>query len=231
MAKNLNYLQGADALVFVRPLSEAGNKPGALIPYQTGANFEPSRSSKSKETKSGSLPTLASVETDFEVDFIDSTDATSDEIYDSIMNATTLEVWLVQRGRRNAEGKYYAWYMRAMPSKDTSDNDADSQSTRKVKMTVQGTPQRGWTALPDEAQEEIKQAIDYYRENAKVIADTMDAKGIWYTGGKHSPYIWLKCPNGMDSWEFFDKLLNEIQVVGTPGAGFGKNGKNLFFLN
>lgn len=155
MAKNLNYLQGADALVFIRPLSEAGNKPGALIPYQTGANFEPSRSSKSKETKSGSLPTLASVETDFEVDFIDSTDATSDEIYDSIMNATTLEVWLVQRGRRNAEGKYYAWYMRAMPSKDTSDNDADSQSTRKVKMTVQGTPQRGWTALPDEAQEEI----------------------------------------------------------------------------
>ena len=155
MAKNLNYLQGADALVFVRPLSEAGNKPGALIPYQTGANFEPSRSSKSKETKSGSLPTLTSVETDFEVDFIDSTDATSDEIYDSIMNATTLEVWLVQRGRRNTEGKYYAWYMRAMPSKDTSDNDADSQSTRKVKMTVQGTPQRGWTALPDEAQEEI----------------------------------------------------------------------------
>jgi len=91
--------------------------------------------------------------------------------------------------------------------------------------------QRGAEAVfSKEGQAEIKAAIDYYRENAKVIADTLDAKGIWYTGGKHSPYIWLKCPNGMDSWEFFDKLLNEIQVVGTPGAGFGKNGKNFFRL-
>lgn len=91
--------------------------------------------------------------------------------------------------------------------------------------------QRGAEAVfSPEGQAEISEAISYYRENAKVIADTLDEKGIWYTGGKHSPYIWLKCPNGMDSWEFFDKLLNEIQVVGTPGAGFGKNGKNFFRL-
>ena len=67
-------------------------------------------------------------------------------------------------------------------------------------------------------------------DNAKTIADCMDELGIWYTGGKNSPYIWLKCPNGMSSWEFFDYLLNNAQVVGTPGAGFGKNGEGYFRL-
>ncbi len=79
-------------------------------------------------------------------------------------------------------------------------------------------------------QKQIKENIQYYSENAKIIADTMESKGIWYTGGKHSPYIWLKCPNNMSSWEFFDYLLNNIQVVGTPGAGFGKNGEGYFRL-
>ena len=58
----------------------------------------------------------------------------------------------------------------------------------------------------------------------------MDKKGISYTGGKNSPYIWLKCPDGLGSWELFDKLLNSAAVVGTPGAGFGKNGEGRFRL-
>jgi LL-diaminopimelate aminotransferase len=58
----------------------------------------------------------------------------------------------------------------------------------------------------------------------------MDKLGIYYTGGKNSPYIWLKCPGNMDSWTFFDKLLKEAYVVGTPGAGFGKSGENFFRL-
>ena len=82
----------------------------------------------------------------------------------------------------------------------------------------------------EKGQEQIKENIAYYSENAKIIAETMDKKGIWYTGGKHSPYIWLKCPNNMSSWEFFDYLLNNIAVVGTPGAGFGKNGEGYFRL-
>ena len=57
---------------------------------------------------------------------------------------------------------------------------------------------------------------------------TLEKTGIWYTGGKNAPYIWLECPKGMDSWQFFDFLLNEIQVVGTPGEGFGACGKNFF---
>ncbi len=82
----------------------------------------------------------------------------------------------------------------------------------------------------DKGQEQIQQNIQYYSENAKIISDTMDKKNIWYTGGKHSPYIWLKCPNNMSSWEFFDYLLNNAQIVGTPGSGFGRNGDGYFRL-
>ena len=81
-----------------------------------------------------------------------------------------------------------------------------------------------------EGQKQIKENISYYSENAKIISDTMDKLGIWYTGGKHSPYIWLKCPNNMSSWDFFDYLLNTLAVVGTPGSGFGRNGEGFFRL-
>ena len=59
-------------------------------------------------------------------------------------------------------------------------------------------------------------------ENAKIIREALSELGIVYFGGSNAPYIWLKCPGSMDSWQFFDKLLNEAAVVGTPGAGFGK---------
>lgn len=72
--------------------------------------------------------------------------------------------------------------------------------------------------------------IKYYQENAKIIADGLAKKGIRYFGGVNSPYIWFECPNSMDSWDFFDYLLNNAQVVGTPGAGFGKNGQKYFRL-
>jgi len=91
--------------------------------------------------------------------------------------------------------------------------------------------QKGAAAVfTEEGQKQIKENIDYYRENARIITSALDELGISYSGGKNSPYIWLKCPDGSDSWSFFDKLLTEIQVVGTPGAGFGINGKNYFRL-
>ena len=62
------------------------------------------------------------------------------------------------------------------------------------------------------------------------MAKTLEEMGIWFTGGKNSPYIWLKCPNNMKSWDFFDLLLEKANVVGTPGAGFGKNGEGFFRL-
>jgi len=77
---------------------------------------------------------------------------------------------------------------------------------------------------------QVKEQIRYYLENACIMADTLNELGIWFTGGKNSPYIWLKCPNNMSSWEFFDFLLNRCSVVGTPGAGFGDNGEGFFRL-
>lgn len=89
--------------------------------------------------------------------------------------------------------------------------------------------QRGAEAVfTDEGMKQILRNIAYYKENAKIIAETMTKHNIWYTGGKNSPYIWMRCPDGFTSWEFFDKLLNEANVVGTPGAGFGKNGEHYF---
>lgn len=91
--------------------------------------------------------------------------------------------------------------------------------------------QRGAEAVfTPEGQRQTRQAIDYYRRNARVMTDTLTRLGIKFTGGISSPYVWLKCPDNMGSWEFFDYLLNEIQVVGTPGEGFGKNGAGWFRL-
>ncbi len=92
-------------------------------------------------------------------------------------------------------------------------------------------PQMGAAAVfSEEGEEEIRANIAYYKENARIIGDCLDGLGIWYTGGKNSPYIWLKCPNDMKSWEFFDALLEKAGVVGTPGSGFGKNGEGYFRL-
>ena len=91
--------------------------------------------------------------------------------------------------------------------------------------------QRGAEAVfSEEGMAEIQQNLDYYRRNAAVIAQALDEAGVWYCGGKNSPYIWLRCPGGMGSWEFFDWLLDTARVVGTPGEGFGPCGKGYFRL-
>ena len=88
----------------------------------------------------------------------------------------------------------------------------------------------GAKVFTEEGMKECQENIGYYRENARMIAETLEKKGISFTGGVNSPYIWFECPKGMESWEFFDYLLENAQVVGTPGAGFGENGKNYFRL-
>ena len=116
---------------------------------------------------------------------------------------------------------------------------SDGQSLNKMWLRRQttkfnGVPyivQKGAAAcFTEEGMKQIKETLGYYKQNAKVLAATLDELGIWYTGGKSSPYLWLKCPNGMDSWTFFDYLLENANVVGTPGAGFGKNGDGFFRL-
>ena len=86
--------------------------------------------------------------------------------------------------------------------------------------------QKGGAAVfTPEGQEQIRANIQIYKNNAKVLMGVLDELGIWYCGGKNAPYIWMQCPNGMGSWDFFDYLLSEIQVVGTPGQGFGSCGE------
>jgi LL-diaminopimelate aminotransferase len=89
--------------------------------------------------------------------------------------------------------------------------------------------QRGAEAVftPD-GQRQIRESIGYYMENAGIISSALSEAGVWHVGGKNSPYIWLKCPDGMSSWDFFDYLLEKANVVGTPGSGFGKNGEGYF---
>ncbi|MDE7306434.1 MAG: LL-diaminopimelate aminotransferase [Clostridia bacterium] len=111
---------------------------------------------------------------------------------------------------------------------------ANKMWLRRQATKFNGVPyivQKGAAAVfTAQGQKEINKNLDYYRNNAKMIAECMDRLGIWYTGGKNSPYIWLKCPDNMGSWQFFDYLLNNAQVVGTPGAGFGNNGEGFFRL-
>lgn len=89
--------------------------------------------------------------------------------------------------------------------------------------------QKGASAVfTEEGQRQIREGIQIYKKNGRCLTEVLDRLGIWYCGGKNAPYIWMKCPNGMGSWEFFDYLLNEIQVVGTPGEGFGACGEGYF---
>ncbi len=91
--------------------------------------------------------------------------------------------------------------------------------------------QRGAAAVfTPEGRQETRENIRYYQENARIITTALEECGVRYFGGKNSPYVWMKCPQGMDSWAFFDRLLTQANVVGTPGAGFGANGTQFFRL-
>ena len=111
---------------------------------------------------------------------------------------------------------------------------ANKMWLRRQTTKFNGVPyivQRGAAAVfTPEGLAQTAENLNYYRRNAKLIADGLRELGIWFTGGENSPYIWLRCPNGMTSWQFFDYLLENAQVVGTPGAGFGVNGEGYFRL-
>ena len=89
----------------------------------------------------------------------------------------------------------------------------------------------GLAALTQEGQEQCGELIDHYMANAGLIREGLGRIGIEAHGGDNSPFVWLRAPNGMDSWDFFDKSLNEANVVGTPGSGFGPSGEGYFRLS
>ena len=91
--------------------------------------------------------------------------------------------------------------------------------------------QRGAAAIyTEEGKKQVKELVSYYMENARIIREGLIAAGLQVFGGVNAPYIWLKTPNHMSSWDFFDKLLHEANIVGTPGAGFGPCGEGYFRL-
>ena len=89
----------------------------------------------------------------------------------------------------------------------------------------------GIAVFTDEGLRQIQENIRIYKQNAGVLMDALDSAGIRYWGGRNAPYIWMACPDGMKSWDFFDLLLREIQVIGTPGEGFGACGEGFFRLS
>ena len=92
--------------------------------------------------------------------------------------------------------------------------------------------QRGAEAVySEQGQAEVKALISFYMENAAIIRKELSAAGLTIYGGEHAPYVWIKTPEGMDSWGFFDHLLNKANVVGTPGSGFGSAGEGYFRLS
>lgn len=119
----------------------------------------------------------------------------------------------------------------------TSDGEAvplNKLWNRRQTTKFNGTPyiiQRGAAAVyTEEGQKQIKALVDYYMSNAKIIREGLIDLGIEVFGGVNAPYIWLKTPAGLDSWGFFDKLLTEAHIVGTPGVGFGPSGQGYFRL-
>ncbi len=118
---------------------------------------------------------------------------------------------------------------------EVADADLNAYWRRRQNTKFNGVPyivQRACeAALSPQGLKETSEQVDIYLSNAHTIAAGLDKMGIRYTGGKNSPYIWLECPGGLSSWEFFDLLLEEAQVVGTPGVGFGPAGEGYFRLS
>lgn len=112
--------------------------------------------------------------------------------------------------------------------------DVNRLWNRRFTTKFNGVPyivQKGAEAVySEEGKEQICQIIAGYMENAGIIRSGMESLGLKVFGGVNAPYVWLKTPDGYDSWQFFDRLLNEVQVVGTPGVGFGPCGQGYFRL-
>ena len=119
-------------------------------------------------------------------------------------------------------------------TKDGREMSLNKMWLRRQTTKFNGVPyiiQRGAEAVfSEEGQKQCREMLAFYKENARIMSEALAKKGIKFYGGTHSPYIWMQCPNGMGSWEFFDYLLEKANVVGTPGSGFGPSGEGYFRL-
>ncbi len=175
MTESIKTLHGKDTFLFIRKLKDAKTSEGKLIPFQTSLSFGPSRDSDTTQTKSGPVTTAGGIETDLSVDFINNTSAIVDALQDSLFDGDELEFWIVYTGRKNAQGQYFSFYGRAIVSEDSNDNDVDDLSTREISFGVDGTPKRGWTTLPQSAQE----AIEYVYRGLEAMGENKTTGTAW----------------------------------------------------
>lgn len=152
---NLEQIQGVNVVVYARKLAEAAKVAGQLIPYQTSLNIDPQRDSDKKKTKSGTVTTTSSLETDFKFEFVNNWSKIADQLLDSIFDNEEMEFWAVNRQRKNSEGQYYALYLRGKVTEDSNDNDPDDVSSRETTITVDYGPVRGWVTLSEEQEAEL----------------------------------------------------------------------------
>lgn len=155
MANDLEQIQGVNMVVYARKLAEAAKVAGQLIPYQTSLTIDPQRDSDTKKTKSGSVTTTSSLETDFKFEFVNNWSKIADQLLDSIFDNEEMEFWAVNRQRKNSEGQYYALYLRGKVTEDSNDNDPDDVSSRETTITVDYGPVRGWVTLSEEQEAEL----------------------------------------------------------------------------
>lgn len=174
----VKVLKGEKSLLFARKHVDAATKEMQLVPYQTGLTFDPSRDGDSTATKSGSVNTTSSVETDLEVNFLNNTSAIADELLQALFDGTQMDMEIVRTDRQNDDGEYEAWYMQGSVSEDSNDNDADDSSTRDVSFAVDGTPKHGWTAFTPDQQADV----DYlFKGLAAVTAEDEGGGGTAWT--------------------------------------------------
>ncbi|MGB3790669.1 MAG: aminotransferase class I/II-fold pyridoxal phosphate-dependent enzyme, partial [Phormidesmis sp.] len=120
-------------------------------------------------------------------------------------------------------------------AKDGSDVEIWGLCNRRQSTKFNGVSyvvQRAAEAIYSEAgQQQTKELVSFYLENARIIREQLTAAGIQVYGGINAPYVWVKTPDGLTSWDFFDKLLNACNIVGTPGSGFGAAGESYFRIS
>lgn len=152
---NLEKIQGVNVVVYARKLAEVAKVAGQLIPYQTSLSIDPQRDSDKKKTKSGTVTTTSSLETDFKFEFVNNWSKIADQLLDSIFDNEEMEFWAVNRQRKNADGQYYALYLRGKVTEDSNDNDPDDVSSRETTITVDYGPVRGWVTLSEDQEAEL----------------------------------------------------------------------------
>lgn len=162
-AEKPQAMQGKDKVIYERLLKDAATVSPRRLPFQTTHNFDMSRDNDSTATKDGAVPTVAPLETTFEVEALDSTDASMDDFEKSLeeenVQNSKVEIWEVNFGVTNDKGQYKAKYAQVATNEISNDNDADDASSKDITCSVFPTPVNGWVTVPANEVSEVNYAF------------------------------------------------------------------------